>query len=185
MINYDNTLFCHMPQNVLIAGIPGIGKTSLIIRLNHDLTPLVIRGFYKEAIHDYKTLKGFRISCFDMKDQILAHVHLVGPDRYQAFGLNLDGFNIMVKRQLHQTKGVELFLIDEIGPMECLSATFRQHFIGILDSDIPVIATLGSMEVLKTLGIKKRSDISLLTMTRKNRDSFWKTVMVEISNPPD
>ncbi len=170
-----------MPQNVFIAGAPGIGKTQLVYRLYRDLSPLLIRGFHKEAIHENEVLKGFRISTFNFEDLILAHVHIEGPDRYRNFGLNLDGFGKIVSTQLDTSGHVELFLIDEVGSMECTSEEFRLKFIEILDSDIPVIATLASIDILGVLKIKNRKDISLLKMTHNNRDSMWKNVLVEIS----
>ncbi len=170
-----------MPQNVLIAGAPGIGKTKLVNHLYRDLSPLLVRGFHKEAIRESDVLKGFRLSTFNFKELILAHVHIEGPDRYQEFGLNLDGFEEIISGQFDTSGHVELFLIDEVGPMECISKLFRHKFIEILDSDIPVIATLASIDILGILGIKKRKDISLLKMTHSNRDSMWKNVLVEIS----
>jgi nucleoside-triphosphatase len=170
-----------MPQNVFIAGVPGIGKTKLVNHLYRDLSPLLIRGFHKEAIRESDVLKGFRLSTFNFEELILAHVHIEGPDRYQDFGLNLDGFENIVASQFETSGHVELFMIDEVGPMECISKMFRHKFIDILDSDIPVIATLASIEILSVLDIKKRKDISLLKMTHSNRDSIWKNVLVEIS----
>lgn len=170
-----------MPKNVLIAGAPGIGKTKLIHHLLRDLSPLLIRGFHKEAIKENEVLKGFRLITFKFEELILAHIHIEGPDRYQSFGLNLDGFDKIVENQLNTNGPVELFLIDEVGPMECISKLFRHKFIEILESDIPVIATLASIEILGTLDIKKRKDVSLLKMTHSNRDAMWKSVLVEIS----
>ena len=170
-----------MPHNVFIAGAPGIGKTTLITRLHHDLTPLVIRGFHKEAIYENRTLKGYRLSTFNFDDLILAHMHIEGPDHIAGFGLNLDGFDALVARQLAIHKNVELILLDEIGVMECTSAFFRQKIREVLKSDIPLIATLASVEILDELKIKDSKDYALLSMTLKNRDSLWKTVMLEIS----
>jgi nucleoside-triphosphatase len=169
-----------MPHNVLIAGRPGIGKTALIYRLYRDLTPLLIRGFYKEAIYENEILKGFRLSTFDFKELILAHIHIEGPDRFNEFGLNLDGFDSIISKEFSLDKAVELFLIDEIGPMECRSKFFRDKFVNLLDSDVPLIATLTSIEVLDTLSLKSRKDISLLKMTISNKDTMWKNVLVEI-----
>jgi nucleoside-triphosphatase len=172
-----------MAKNVFIAGAPGIGKTSLISRLYRDLTPLFIKGFYKEAIQEYRILKGYRLATFDFQELILAHVHIVGPEKIGEFGLNIDGFNDLISNQLIPDPKVELFLIDEIGKMECKSQLFRQSVLNIIDSDIPLIATLASHEVLEILDIKDREDIAILNMTYKNRDSLWKNVMVELSKP--
>ena len=169
-----------MPHNVLIVGRLGIGKTALIYRLYRDLTPLLVRGFYKEAIFENNILKGFRISTFNFRELILAHIHIEGPDRFADFGLNLDGFEAIVSEHLQIDKAVELFLIDEIGPMECRSRLFQKKFVDLLNSEIPVIATLAAIDVLDTLSIKKRKDISLLKMTISNRDSMWKNVLLEI-----
>ena len=172
-----------MAQNVFIAGAPGIGKTSLISRLHRDLTPLFIRGFYKEAIHEYQILKGYRLATFDFQELILAHIHIVGPNRIGEFGFNLDGFNELVSHQLTPDPKVELFLVDEIGTMECTSPQFRHMILKVMNSKIPLIATLASYNVLDILKIKDRKDISILNMTYKNRDSIWKSVLVEISKP--
>jgi nucleoside-triphosphatase len=170
-----------MPQNVLIAGAPGIGKTKLINHLYRDLNSLLIHGFHKEAIKENEVLKGYRIITFNYQELILAHVHIEGPDRYQDFGLNLDGFEKIVESEFVVSDPVELFMLDEVGPMECISKTFRHKFIEILDSEIPVIATLASIDLLGVLDLKKRKDISLLTMNHNNRDSMWKKVLVDIS----
>jgi nucleoside-triphosphatase len=169
-----------MPHNVFVAGRPGIGKTALIYRLYRDLTPLLIRGFYKEAIYENNILKGFRISTFNFRELILAHIHIEGPDRFNEFGLNLDGFDTIVSEQFHLDKLVELFLIDEIGSMECRSKIFREKFIDLLDSKVPVITTIAAIEVLDALKIKNRKDITLLKMTISNRDTIWKNILVEI-----
>jgi nucleoside-triphosphatase THEP1 len=52
-----------------------------------------------------------------------------------------------------------------------------------MNSKIPLIATLASHEVLDILKIKDRKDVSILNMTHKNRDSIWKSVLLEISKP--
>jgi nucleoside-triphosphatase len=164
-----------MANNILIAGAPGIGKTSLISRLYRDLTPLVIK--------EYQILKGYRLATFDFQELVLAHIHIVGPDRFEDFGLNLDGFDKLVINQFSPDPNVELFLVDEIGMMECTSLLFRQTILKLINSDVPLIATLASLNVLDILKIRNRKDISVLNMTHKNREFIWKDVLVEISRP--
>ncbi|TFH01517.1 MAG: hypothetical protein E4H13_04670 [Calditrichales bacterium] len=172
-----------MPQNVLIAGAPGIGKTTLISRLYRDLTPLLVRGFYKEALHENQVIKGYHLRTFNFQELVYAHIHLEGPDRFGEFGLNKDGLDHLVTRELSTKSGTELFLIDEIGLMECQSVRFCRHIIEAMNSDIPLIATLASIDVLDVLDVKDRKDITLLKMNQKNKNSLWKTVLVEISKP--
>jgi len=67
--------------------------------------------------------------------------------------------------------------------MECTSSQFSHMIVKIMNSKIPLIATLSSHDVLDTLKINDREDIAILNMTHKNRDTIWKNVMVELSKP--
>jgi len=169
-----------MPKNVLITGVPGVGKTTLIKRLLKDLTPLVVRGFYKENIIENNIKRGVRVVTTELVEQILAHIYIEGPDRIDDFGVNLKGFEDLVLPHLSLTSGVELFVIDEIGKMECLSDKFCKQVEIILDSKIPLLATLTIADIPGVRKIKKRKDIKIIQMTFKNRDSLWKNVLMEL-----
>ena len=113
-----------MPNNVVITGAPGIGKTTLIKHLIRDLAPVIIRGFYKEAIFENNIIKGYRLVTTELHEQILAHVYFEGPEKIENFGVNIDGLNKLVDSELNLNSRAELFIIDEIGRMECLSEHF-------------------------------------------------------------
>ena len=169
-----------MPNNILIIGSPRIGKTTLIKRLLKDLTPLVVRGFYKESIIENNILKGYSIITLDLKWQILAHINIEGPDRIEDIGVNVDGFEQLVLPHLSLFTGTELFIIDEIGKMECLSDKFCQQVKQIFDSNIPLIAT-GTNDRLPYLdNLASRDDVLLIHITEKNRDILWKDILLKL-----
>ena len=169
-----------MPNNVLITGPPGVGKTTIIKHLIKDLKPLVLRGFYKECIIDNQICKGYRILTLDYKEQVLAHIHFEGPDRIGEYGINIEGFENLVLPELEINKDVELFIIDEISNMECLSKQFCKQVLKILESEIPVIASLSLSDTPEILEIRSRKDISIVNVTYKNRNALWKTILLEI-----
>ena len=169
-----------MAKNVFITGIPGVGKTTLLKKLAHDLSMLVIKGFYKEKIVEDDSTRGFRVISFDYKEQILAHLFIEGPNKIDGFGVNIDGFEKFILPQLKNINMVDLFIFDEIGKMECMSKSFCIDFEKILDADIPVIATYSHHSTFKFETLKKRKDTTILQMTSKNRDDIWKKVLLAI-----
>jgi nucleoside-triphosphatase len=169
-----------MAKNVFITGIPGVGKTKLLKKLAHDLSMLVIKGYYKEKIVEENSTRGFRVISFDYKEQILAHVFIEGPNKIDGFGVNVEGFEKFILAQLENLNRVDLFIFDEIGKMECLSESFCKRFEKILDSKIPVIAAYSHHSTFKLKELKKRKDTVFLQMTSKNSDDIWKQVLLAI-----
>jgi nucleoside-triphosphatase len=169
-----------MAKNVLITGAPGIGKTTLIKHLIRDLTPLIVRGFYKEEILENNIIKGYRVITVNLHELILAHVYFEGPVKTGPFGVNLDGFEKLVETELNTTAGTELFVIDEISRIECLSQIFCHKVIELLDSDIPVVATIAQGAIPELKKLKQRKDLAIIQVKQKNRDSLWKNILLEI-----
>ena len=169
-----------MAKNVFITGIPGVGKTTLLKKLVHDLNMLVINGFHKEKIVEEDSTRGYRVISFDNKEQILAHLFIEGPNKIDGFGVNIEGFEKFILPQIENIDMVDLFIFDEIGKMECLSQKFCSGFEKILDAPIPVIATYSHHSAFKLNTLKKRKDTTFLQMTSKNRDDIWKQVLLAL-----
>jgi len=76
--------------------------------------------------------------------------------------------------------GKTIYLIDEIGKMECLSRRFVSAVERLLDSGRTIIATI----TLKGSGfierVKERPDVELLPVTEKNRDTLADEVVKKL-----
>lgn len=158
--------------------MPGIGKTTLVRGLAGRLASFRPAGFYTLEIREGGVRKGFELVGFDGRRAILSHVEIPGLPRVGKYGVDVRGFEEFLAGT--GLKG-RLLVIDEIGKMECLSERFREFISGVLGSDVSFVATIA----LKGDGfidkVKRRSDVTLLTMTYENRDSLLEEIagMVE------
>jgi nucleoside-triphosphatase len=169
-----------MANTILITGRPGVGKTKLIRRLLHDLTPLIIRGFYKEEIQEFGVRRGFRIVSPNYEDLIFAHIHLEGPDRYQEFGINLEGFEKFISHEFDPGLMTEMYVIDELGPMEHLSPAFIDRVKELAANKIPMVATVSSVHMPEWKALMKQKNVKVLQMNESNRDDMWKLVLTHL-----
>lgn len=158
-------------KNLLITGNPGVGKTTVLVWLAEYLAEYHPAGFITREIREEGVRKGFLlVSCSGQK-RVLSHVDISSPVRVGKYKIDLSGFEEFLK-EIHLTEeGTELVMIDEIGKMECYSPLFRTSVMTLLDSDQPFIATIGKRGNPFMEAIKSRSDVKLVEVTLRNRES--------------
>jgi nucleoside-triphosphatase len=157
------------PHALLLTGPPGIGKTTVMRRAAEELSDLTIRGFTTEEIREAGQRVGFRIDTFDGATAVLAHVEIRSPNRVGKYGVDLAALDRVAADQLSPGRGDVIF-IDEIGKMETFSRKFVETVESILDSLIPVVATVGQRGGGFIEEVKRRTDVLLWTVSRANRD---------------
>ncbi len=158
-------------KNILVTGLPGSGKTTLIIKLANELREYNPAGFFTEEIRPQGTRTGFKLTSLDReKTGVLAHVDIKGPHHLGKYGVDLEGFEQFLGTLLLLDRLPRLVIIDEIGKMECLSGKFKDIIAFFLDAPSPVIATIA----LKASGfineVKHRPDVQLYEIIERNRD---------------
>jgi len=164
-------------RNILITGLPGVGKTTFIKKVSDELRNFQPVGFYTAEIREKGVRRGFELIGFDGRRGILSHTDIKGFHRVGKYGVDIRGFEDLLDSIPFLNPATNLIIIDEIGKMECLSHKFRELIIKILDSEKPVIASIAlkSSEFIEE--IKKRDDVRLLEITKSNRESLVPDVL--------
>jgi nucleoside-triphosphatase len=167
------------PKNILITGLPGVGKTTLIKKLCEELKNFHPAGFYTKEIRQEGSRKGFDLISLDGRRGILAHTEIKSPYRLGKYRVDIKGFEDFLETVLFLDPNTTLVIIDEIGKMECLSDKFRRFLKKILDSEKFVIATIALKGGGLIEEIKKRPDIKVFEITQSNRDTLLSEVLKE------
>lgn len=164
-------------MKIFLTGKPGIGKTTIIIKLLNLLRNNVI-GFWTEELRDERTGKrlGFKVITTDGKNSILANKNFDSPFKVGSYGVNIKGFEEIIIPLLESSteQKDKIIIIDEIGKMELFSEKFIllvKKFI--FSNDYNIIATIPIKDVhpiVASLRNLKHGD--LIEITEKNRDKI-------------
>lgn len=167
-------------KNLLITGLPGVGKTTLIKKLSEALKSFHPVGFYTEEIREEGVRKGFELISLEGKKGLLSHKDLRSPYKVGQYKVDIQGFENFLNSISFSNPLTHLIIIDEIGKMECLSDQFKRLLKEILDSEKCVIATIA----LKGSGLiaeaKERKDVQLFEITKGNRESLFSEILKEV-----
>jgi nucleoside-triphosphatase len=158
-------------KNVLLTGLPGCGKTTVVRRLVKLLSARRLAGFYTDEIREHGHRVGFTAVSLGGLSATLAHVDFHGPRRVGRYGVDLESFEAIVEAELNRQPGeVGVFVIDEIGKMECMSPVFVEAVTRILDAPVPVLATIAAKGGGLIAQVKARPDVEIVTVTAANRE---------------
>lgn len=163
---------------LLLTGRPGSGKTTVIRKVAEALPRERLAGFYTEEVRDeHGRRRGFRAVTFDGWTRVIADVDHPGPARVGRYGVDVAAIDALVERSLLASAGDALFLIDEVGKMECHSASFVSAMRRLLSSSIPQVVTVaerGGGFIAEVRGLR---GAELWQVTRENRDALPRRVL--------
>jgi nucleoside-triphosphatase len=168
-------------KNILITGPPGIGKTTLIKKIEGELAESHPAGFYTEEIRENGARKGFELISLSGRRGLLSHVNIRSPYRVSKYGVDVKIFEDFLDLIPFFAPETEIVIIDEIGKMECFSQKFEQLVKRFLDSEKKFIATISLKGSGFIAQVKKRNDIKLFEMSPSNRDALLSEILREVS----
>ncbi len=166
-----------MGRAILLAGRPGVGKTTIIKQVV-DVLGGEAGGFYTEEIRQGGRRLGFKIITLEGREGVLAHVDIKGAPRVSKYGVNvkdLEEVGVAALRRAIEGRGY--VVIDEIGKMELYSQEFRRAVMEALESERVVLGTVlaGRHPWVDTL--KARPQVTVLTVTEGNREGMARRIL--------
>jgi nucleoside-triphosphatase len=153
----------------LLTGVPGIGKT-IIRHIADRLKGRNLGGFYTEEMREHDVRRGFRLVGFDGIERVIAHVDFPKVHRVGKYGIDVGEIDEAADRLTHGL--ADVYLIDEIGKMECLSDRFVSRMRILLDGLQPVIATIARHGGGFIEEVKRRKGAVVWEVTHANQDKL-------------
>lgn len=162
-----------MKNALLLTGRPGVGKTTVVERVADRLEDVRIAGFLTREIRDPGGRRvGFRAEPFGGAPLTMAHVEIEGPPRVSKYGVDVSAIDRVSESALARREEVDVYLIDEIGKMECFSDRFVRAVRELLEGEEPLVATVGLRGGGLIREAKERAGTELWEVTRENRDEI-------------
>jgi nucleoside-triphosphatase len=163
------------PARILLEGRPGVGKTTVAVRLAELLRAegLRLSGFVTEELRASGRRVGFAVETFAGERATLAHVRFSGPPRVGRYGVDLDAFERVALPAL-EANGADVILIDELGKMELASAAFRAAVSTAFQETLPIVATVHVARHPYTDALKRDAGIETVRVSQRNRDDLPK-----------
>ena len=156
---------------ILLTGMPRCGKTTAVMKIIAHLSCEKIAGFYTQEIRIGGVRRGFSWRRLDGVTGTLAHIDIKSPFRVGKYGVDVASFEKLVVPILDFEKtDTQLFVIDEIGKMECFSKEFVAAIRRLFNSDRSVLATVALKGSGLISEVKDYPDTRLFNLTRHNSE---------------
>ena len=168
----DSRMSLETSAVLLLTGRPGVGKTTVIRKVAEARPCGRLGGFYTEEVREHGRRRGFRAVAFVGWTRVIADVDHPGPASVGRYGVDVAAIDALVERSLAASVGAELFLIDEVGKMECHSVAFVIALRRLLSSSIPLVITVAERGGGFIAEVRERRDGELWTVTPRNRGAL-------------
>ncbi|KAL8151851.1 hypothetical protein V2J09_021659 [Rumex salicifolius] len=179
---------------VLLTGPPGVGKTTLIIKVLESLKSsnpsLKVQGFYTREIRHGSERVGFEVVTVGGQNAPLASINTSSPESIRwphvgRYKVDVASFESVALPELQIKEDTNLFVIDEVGKMELYSSSFLPAVLRILDSNIPVLASIPipkqGRDIPGVARVRNHPRAVIYTLNQSNRDTLRERIYSQLT----
>ncbi|KAL0431048.1 UNVERIFIED_CONTAM: Cancer-related nucleoside-triphosphatase [Sesamum radiatum] len=179
----------------LVTGPPGVGKTTLIIRvleaLKQSNPSLKIQGFYTRELREGAERVGFEVVTLDGRRGPLASTNISSRESQRwpnvgRYKVDVSSFESLALPELQVKEDTDLFIIDEVGKMELFSSSFFPAVLRVLESNIPLLASVpipkSGRDIPGVARLKNHPGATMYTLNTSNRDAMKEQIYSNLIN---
>ncbi|XP_077246884.1 uncharacterized protein LOC143886695 isoform X2 [Tasmannia lanceolata] len=178
----------------LVTGPPGIGKTTLVMKVLESLRVsnpnLKVQGFYTSEIRQGAERVGFEVVTLDGRRGPLASTTNSRESlRWPSVGkykVDIASFESLVLPELQVKEDTDLFIIDEVGKMELYSSSFSPAVLKVLESNIPILASIPipkfGRDIPGVARLRNHPGAVVFTLNAGNRDAIKEEIYTKLVN---
>ncbi|PUZ43009.1 hypothetical protein GQ55_9G627500 [Panicum hallii var. hallii] len=179
---------------LLVTGPPGVGKTTLVMRVFETLRAshpnLTIRGFYTREVRESGERVGFEVVTLDGRSGPLASSKVSSPESVRGptvgkYKVDVASLESLALPELQIKEETDLFIIDEVGKMELFSSAFFPAVMRVIESNIPVLATIpiprNGQDIPGVARLRNHPGAAIFTLNTGNRDMMRETIYNQLN----
>ena len=176
LANYLGTLLKQILVKIAVTGRPGIGKTTLCLKVYEALKDrLKIKGFVTKEVRERGVRIGFKIIDLESGDEAwLAKVGYKGKFRVGKYGVIVESIDRFAER-IKSYADADLVILDEIGPMELKSEKFVEAVKSLLNRE-NLLFTI-HLKARHPLLDRIRSEFKVIELTEANRNKVAEEIV--------
>jgi len=181
-----------LSHKIFLTGPPGVGKSSVLLRLVEALENrgFQVGGMVTREARDGGVRIGFNVTdVLTGREGWLATAREpIGPrvGKYSVDLEGLEGIGVQAITSALQDPKTEVVVIDEVGPMELLSAAFKRAVRQGMASTKILIGTIHYRATDPLIWeIKSTREVKIITVTKDNRLALHMRLMKEITSQED
>ncbi|CAI0421739.1 unnamed protein product [Linum tenue] len=177
----------------LVTGPPGVGKTTLIMTLVEALKlsrpNLNVRGFYTREVRRGSERVGFEVVTLDGRTAPLSSISISTPESsgwptVGKYKVDVSSFESLALPELQVRENTDLFIIDEVGKMELFSSHFFPGVLRVLESNIPVVASIPvpkfGRDIPAVERLRGQPGATIFSLSHSNRDALKEEIYTQL-----
>lgn len=177
-----------MTRITLLSGEPGIGKSSAVLAVAASISAEAKTGFTSSEIRVDGRRQGFKTVLLSGESGVLAAPHIESGVRFGSLndrGVPRLGVSFEFLEEVAvPTLNVDLawpgtVIIDEIGPMQTASASFRNAVDRLVWSDVRVFGSIALSDDPWISRLAADDRIAVVLLTKANRDVLTSAFSLE------